>query len=157
LGIPLWNVRPSPARAATVSNSSSILSAGRTCTRTFAGRSPAFANRCDVPAGDHLVARLGGHPPEPLLEPHRPARELEPLLLRRVDVTARHTAAGRHLQLEREELAPGVVGRRREDEALPRHRVSTISPACAMTISSRRVLRRSVAEAPRVAAGTPRP
>ena len=51
LGIPLGNVRPSPARAATVSNSSSILSAGRTCTRTLAGRSPALANRCDVPAG----------------------------------------------------------------------------------------------------------
>ena len=51
LGIPLGNVRPSRASAATVSNSSSILSAGRTSTRTLAGRWPAFANRCEVPAG----------------------------------------------------------------------------------------------------------
>jgi hypothetical protein len=51
LGIPLGNVRPSRASAATVSNSSSMRRAGRTSTRSLAGRSQAFANRCDVPAG----------------------------------------------------------------------------------------------------------
>jgi hypothetical protein len=55
---PFIIVRPCSASATAVSNSCSILSAGRMSTRTSAGSSPTFAKSCGTPGGTTTTSPL---------------------------------------------------------------------------------------------------
>ena len=128
-GMPEGRVRPSAASAATVSNSSSIRSAGVTRTRTMAGSSPALAEPVVGARLDHHeITQAGGHRAQALAEPHDPFADLEAFLLARVDMPAGHPPVRLHHQVELQQLAVGLSCGGMEDEPFPADRVDQNLP-----------------------------
>ena len=107
--MPLEVVRPSSASATVVSNSSSMLSAGRTWTLTLAVVVAAVLEGVDLAGRDgDDVAGVGDDLLHAHAEGHRAFEDLEALLLLGVDVSTGHGAVGGELELDLQQLAVGV-------------------------------------------------
>ena len=108
-GRPRRVIRPASAIATTSANISSILSAGRTSTRSRASSSPALAKACMTPGATSTTSPGPAMDrAQPDAEAHPAGDDLEALGLDRVDVRDRDGAAGAQREVEREELAAGA-------------------------------------------------